>query len=114
MPQCKALKTFNSTQYGFIRAGSHFSSEPQYAQDLLRHGLIEIEGDSMQPSRTQAMLHAPVTQGKEPPSAPPLAVNRSVTVDRRDDGEEKLSASSRADRASHHPTSSTSKGNAKR
>src|ERR1700728_3806964 len=63
--QCKALKTFHSTQYGYIRAGTRFASEPNYAHDLVRNGLIQIL-DPGGPSRTQALGGAPSIKNAPP------------------------------------------------
>ena len=113
MPQCKALKTFNSTQYGYIRAGSRFSSEKNYANQLRRNGLIEILKEDIEPSRTQAFNGPPVTQGKEPPFQPPsLASNDTAVL--AADGAEKPSALSRVARALQRPTAPSSKASAKR
>ena len=111
--QCKALKTFNSTQYGFIRTGARFTSEHGYAMQLRANGLIEILNEPNQPQRVQAFGTAPVTQGKEQaPSAPPPARPNSAAPPA--DGEAKPSLLSRAGRALQRPTASTSGGNAKR
>jgi len=116
MPQCKALRTFHSQQYGYIRAGTRFSSEPNYAHDLVRNGLIQIL-DPGGPSRTQALPGAPSTKNDPPvlqpdpdlqPAPPPL------TEDQPDDGAEKQSALSRVARVLQRPTAPTSKVNAKR
>jgi hypothetical protein len=110
--QCKALKTFNSTQYGFIRTGARFTSEHGYAMQLRANGLIEILNEPNQPQRVQAFGSAPVTQGKEQaPSNPPPA--RPDSAGQADDGAAKPSLLSRAGRASQRPTAHTSKGNAR-
>lgn len=113
MPECKALKTFNSIQYGFIRAGSRFSSEKNYANQLRRNGLIEILKDDIEPSRTQAFKGAPASQGKEPPFQPPSLASND-TADLAADGEGRPSALSRVARALQRPTAPSSKVSAKR
>jgi hypothetical protein len=108
MAECKALRTFNSDRYGFIRAGSHFSSEVGYAQDLVRNGLAQIIVDEPHPTRqVQAFPRAPEIK-EQPPDPPPAAANNPVTADPPADGPEKSSLLSRAVRASRRRTANPS------
>jgi hypothetical protein len=114
MPQCKAIKTFNSTQYGYIRAGTRFSSEKNYALALRSKGLIEIIADEIKPDRTQAFPGAPSVKNAPPVLQPDEDLQRPHTEDPEDAGGEKPSALSRVARVLQRPTASTSKANAKR
>jgi hypothetical protein len=117
MPQCKALRTFES-RYGFIRTGDRFSSEQGYAVELQSRGLIAILKEDLEPARTQAFPQAPRTQGKESPAnpPPPAAPNtaESDTEDPPAAGSARPSALSRAARALTRRTAPTSRANAKR
>ena len=110
MPECKALRSFKSSQYGFIRSGSRFSSEKAYASDLLRLGLIEIIPDPLEPARTQSFPRAPATSGNRQPQDPP----RPSSEDPPDAGEVKPLSSSRAGLASRRKTSRSSGASANR
>lgn len=112
MPECKALRTFNSDKYGFIRMGSRFSSEKGYAQELRTRGLIEILPDPLEPARVQAHPLAPRVQGKDPPADPPPPAASSM-ADPPADGEATPSALSRVGRALRRRTATTSKADAK-
>ena len=101
MPECKALATFNSRQYGFIRLGSRFSSDKSYADELLRNGLIEIIPDPLEPARTQSFPRAPSTSGNDQPE-PPTDPN---SEDPPDAGSVPPLSSSRAGLASRRKTS---------
>lgn len=112
MAECKALRTFNSDKYGFIRAGSRFSSEVAYAHDLKRNGLCEILVDDLRlhplkPDLNQAVPRAP--QIKEQPSdPPPAAAPLQDTADPQDAGQDQQSLLSRVVRASRRKTSKRS------
>ena len=113
--QCKALKTFHSTQYGYIRAGTRFASEPNYAHDLVRNGLIQIL-DPGGPSRTQALGGAPSIKNAPPVLQPDQDLQPAppqVTEVQPGAGAATPSALSRAVRALQRPTAGTSKANAK-
>ena len=121
MPQCKAVKTFHSEQLGYLRAGTRFSADKAYANQLRARGLIVILSEGPEPARTQAFAGAPTTQGKVQSPAPP-PVSRGITaeslssrasVDLADGGAGKPSALSRAGRALQKLTAPTSKANAK-
>ena len=111
--ECRALKTFNSERYGFMRAGARFSSELQYANQLRIKGMVEFLPDPLAPERTQAHIQAPRNQahtdaplGKGPPSEhPPL----DDTAPPADDGEAKPSLSSRVGQALRAKTARRSK-----
>lgn len=108
MPECKALKTFNSARYGFIRAGSRFSSEKGYAHELVLNGLAQILADPLQPERVQAHPGAPqVKKTLESPSPPPLEGDPPAA------GVARPSRLSRAARALTRPTARSSKTGAK-
>jgi hypothetical protein len=111
MPECKALKTFNSAKYGFIRYGSRFSSEKGYANELRIRGLIEILPDPLEPARVQALEGAPARLGKEPSASPPPSAPETAAPPA--DGEAKRSLLSRVGRASRRAIATTSKGDAK-
>jgi hypothetical protein len=113
MPECKALRTFNSDKYGFIRLGSRFSSEKGYAIELQSKGLIQILPDPLEPARVQALPGAPRVQGKDPPAEPPPPAAPS-TADPLAAGEATPSALSRVGRALRRRTATTSKADAKR
>lgn len=101
MPECKALATFNSRQYGFIRLGSRFSSDKAYAAELQRLGLIEILADPLEPARTQAFPGAPSTSRSEQPDPPA----NPTAEDPPDAGQIPPLSSSRAGLASRRKTS---------
>lgn len=117
MPQCKALRTFDS-RYGFIRAGDRFSAEKGYALDLATRGLVAILPDTLEPARTQAFPGAPLTQGKDPPPRPPAPEPKNTADPATEDppaaGSARPSALSRAARALTRRTAPSSKANAKR
>jgi hypothetical protein len=117
MPQCKALRTFES-RYGFIRTGDRFSSEKGYAVELATRGLIAILPDTPEPARVQAFPGAPLVQGKEPPANPPPPAQQS-TADRDTEappaaGAARPSALSRAAQALRRKTAPKSRAGAKR
>lgn len=105
MAECKALRTFNSERYGFIRAGSRFSSEVAYAHDLRRNGLCEIIEDDLRlrPDHNQAIPRAPETK-TQPSDPPPAAAPNTDTADPPDDGPDPPSLLSRVVRASRRKT----------
>lgn len=103
MPECKALRTFNSRQYGFIRLGSQFSSDKAYASELRRLGLIKILPDPLEPARNQSFPRAPATSGNDRPPARP----DQNSEDPPDAGEVKPLSSSRVGQASRRRTSRT-------
>lgn len=115
MPQCKALRTFDS-RYGFIRTGDRFSSEKGYALELATRGLVAILPDTLEPARVQAFDRAP--QGKESPANPPPPANPSTAESDTEDppaaGAARPSALSRAAQALRRKTAGRSKANAKR
>jgi hypothetical protein len=110
MPECKAIKSFNSAKYGFIRHGSRFSSEKGYANELRMLGLIEILPDTLQPARVQA--HAAAPMGKEPPASPPPSLDPPLAGPPAA-GAARPSALSRAGQALRRRTATTSKDDAK-
>lgn len=107
MPQCKALKTFNSQLYGFIRAGSRFSSEPGYARELAAKAMIEILPDALEPERVQAIPGAPFEKKEPSPPQFPAADPPPAA------GEARPSRLSRAAQALTRRTAITSKRGAK-
>lgn len=115
MPQCKALRTFDS-RYGFIRTGDRFSSEKGYALELSTKGLVAILPDTLEPERTQAFPGAPAVKGKDPPDPPPAQPNTAdpAMEDPPAAGSARPSALSRAARALTRRTAPKSKANAKR
>lgn len=76
--KCRASARFDS-QYGPVRPGEIFWSEPSYAEEMRKKGNVTIVRDDPKPSRNQAFDQAPETkQGKEPAAAttsalPPIA-----------------------------------------
>lgn len=120
MPACKAIKTFHSTQYGYIRAGTRFHSDKNYADQLRTRGLIEIIADVREASRAQVLqapkIKAPHPDGiqvlpKKATPEPPPASDSAVPGDA---GAAKPSALSRAARALQRQIAPTSKASAKR
>jgi hypothetical protein len=114
MPQCKAIKTFHSEHYGYIRAGTRFSSDKNYALQLRSRGLIQIIADENGPSRTQAFEGAPETKNEPPVLQPDKDLQQADSADQQRDGAEKQSALSRVGRVLQRPTAPTPKANAKR
>lgn len=110
MPQCKALRTFES-KYGFIRAGSPFSAEKGYAVELASRGLIEILPDTLEPARNQALPGPPAK--KESPVVPPPASDPNA-AGQAAAGSTKPSVLSRAGQALRRRTAPPSRGDAKR
>jgi len=104
MPQCKALKTFDS-RYGKVRLGETFAAEQGYAVDLKSNGLVEILGEKKadrEPQRTQAFVGAPLNKGTD------TLVGKG-TADPSGAGGGKPFASSRADPASRREIAPPSK-----
>lgn len=71
--RCRARVRFNSN-YGPVRAGDIFWSEPTYAEQMRRRGNVTlVEAADVRPSRRQAFPIAPATKegapGKEPAPA---------------------------------------------
>lgn len=67
--QVRALRSF-AGRYGHIRVGQIFSSAPNYAQDLMRNGLVEKVGDPG-PDKNRAIPEAPARADAPPPVRPP-------------------------------------------
>lgn len=99
--KCKALKPFQSRQYGYITAGSTFNCEPGYARDLVRNKLIVIlDEDAPGPNDNKSVPAAPAR--KEPTAPAP------------DDGKAPPPSSLEADLASRSLTSKPFAAGAKR
>lgn len=97
--QVKALKSF-SGKLGFIRAGrGPFTLPDQYANDLIRNGLVEPW--QHQPGRNAAIAEAPRTAtGKGPTGAGDTPQNFS----RPEDGQDEPQLSPRRGRHSRKTT----------
>jgi hypothetical protein len=105
MPQVRALKTFNASRYGYmVRAGSIFTAENRYAEELAQMGMVKILPDTTAPDRAKLAKENP--KGKvAPPVPPPAPANPNpTTADSTDAGTVKVSPSSRPARRSPRAT----------
>lgn len=102
--QCKARKAFSS-RYGMMRPGNIFSSDPDYAKELQKLGMIEILPAKLGPDRIQAHTTAPhIKTGKELSTENPQPSPNQDSAGLKDDGEAKPSSASRPVRRSRKRT----------
>ena len=98
----RAKGTFNS-QYGMVRRGEIFWSEPGYANDMIRNGNASREPDEaplLEPQRTAVIPKAPLP-GKEPATENlPDPSPQRISGEALDNGQDKpVSASPRGRRS---------------
>lgn len=109
--ECKALRTFNSSRFGYIRTGARFSCDDKgHAHELRRNGLIEILPNPPGPDRFEAIKRAPQEKG-QPLEPPPAVGEKNLPVeDAPADGQARRSLLSRVVRPSTRKTARSSKG----
>lgn len=115
--QVRALRSFNG-RYGHIRVGQIFSSAPNYAQDLMRNGLVELLKEPG-PEKDRAIPEAPKRAEepppvRPPPTEPPSGKDGATASSERApaSGKGRTSSSLRADLASRRKTRKASEAGA--
>lgn len=105
MPEARALRTFNSTQFGLIRSGSVFKCPPDYLRKLEKNGLAVQVSEDPAPSKNRSHPEAPNRGGK---GAPAPGSTKPDTGRTPDNGKAGTSSSAQAAPASTGKTSSAS------